>query len=133
MSEVRYDSNVDGLHDKIDRAFFLREEIRMREAEVKEHKRVLREIEEDIMDLLEDQELSKVGTDRATVSMSYSDMPSVDSEHWEDVWHYLMSNGYTEVLRKQLNSSSWNELRKMGIEVPYVTATTVRKLNLRKA
>jgi hypothetical protein len=133
MAESRFDTNVDSLHGKIDRAFYMREDIRIREAELKESKRMLREIEADIMDLLEDQELSKVGTDTATVSMSYSEVPTVDSEHWEDVWAFLMDNGYTECLRKQLNSTPWAELRKIGVEVPYVSATTQRKLNLRKA
>ena len=134
MSEMRYDAEgVTSLHDKIDRAFYLRDEIRRFEAELKEMKAVLRHIEGDIMDLLEDGELSTAGTEKAKVSVSYTEVPSVDPNHWEDVWSFIMENGYTEVLRKQLNSTPWAELRKIGVELPHVTATQQRKLNLRKA
>ena len=134
MSETRYDTeNIDNVESKIDRLFHMREDIRHMEAEVKAIKATYRAIEADVMDLLQDQNLAKIGTELATVSISETDVPSVDPDHWEDVWQFLMDNGYTECLRKQLNSTPWAELRKLGVEVPYVEAATQRKLNLRKA
>lgn len=133
MAEARYDSNVDNVESKINRLYHMREEIRRIEAELKAFKTTFRAIENDILDILQDGNLTKLGTDLATVSMSESKVPTVDPDHWEDVWQFIFDNGYMELMRKQLNSTPWAELHKMGIEVPHVTPTAQRKLNLRKA
>lgn len=121
------------LESQIDSLYFMREQVRDLEEQVKTIKKVMSTLEKDILDTLEDQGLTKMGTNVATVSVSTNLSPTVDPEHWPDVFNYLFANGYIEVLRKQLNSGPWQELLKLGIEVPHVTPFEGKKLNLRKA
>jgi hypothetical protein len=121
------------LEDLINRAFAMRESVRVHEAQGKEMKKILTALENDILDILEDQGVTKMGTSLATVSVSEQLSPTVDPLHWPEVFQYLFDNGYLELIRKQLNSGAWKELLQQGIEVPHVTPFLGRKLNMVKA
>ena len=123
----------DTIEHRIKRLRYLREDIKRLEEEVKALKASKRDLELDVMDHMEEQGVTKLGTDFATVSISETEMPTVDSEHWPEVFAYLFENDYLEVMRRQLNSGAWAELKKMGIDVPHVTTFVNKKLNLRAA
>lgn len=90
-------------------------------------------IEQKIMDKMADQGLLKAGGDKASVSIKEEMVPSVDPEHWEDVWQYLFNNGYTSLLYRRLLGSGWKELVQNGEEIPHVSAQIIKKLNFRNS
>lgn len=119
------------INDKLRRMRFLRDDIRRVEAELKGLKGMFAALQTDVLDDMDAQGLTKISNEYATAFVKEEELPSVDSEHWPDVWRFLFEHGYLEVLRKQLNSTAWRELVKLGIDVPYVSTTTKRSLNLR--
>jgi hypothetical protein len=108
-----------------------REQIRKLEAQLKELKAAQRENELEVMDTLDALGVEGAKTEFATVSISSEEQPTVDPEHWPDVWEYLFNNGYTELLRRQINALPWRALKDLGVEIPHVTPFTQRKLNIR--
>lgn len=110
----------------------LKDQISLAEDNIKRLKERRTAVEHDIMDLLDDQGVTRAGNDMATVSISETEVPNVDSSHWDDVWNFLFENGYTEVLRRQINSKAWANLRAIGVEIPHVTVATLRKLSVTK-
>lgn len=110
----------------------LKDQISLQEDHLKRLKASKTAVEHDIMDLLDDQGVTRAGNDVATVSITESEVPNVDSAHWEDVWTFLFENGYTEVLRRQINSKAWDNLRKIGVDIPHVSVAQVRKLSMTK-
>lgn len=132
MSEAMEEA-VTHMNDDIDALFYTREEVRRLEAELKGLKARQTELEHRVLDKMDAQGLQKAGTDLANVSVSTEEMPTVDPEHWEDVWNFVFENGYLELLRRQINSTSYRELKKLGVEIPYVSDFVKVKLNLRAA
>lgn len=132
MAEAAQTQDVT-IEERIDRLFYLREDIRRLEAEVKALKGMKTTLEHDILDYMEDEGLAKLGSELATVSVSITERPTVDSEQWPEVFRFLFENDLLEVLRKQLNSGPWEELKKQGVEIPHVSTFEDKKLNLRKA
>lgn len=120
------------LDEKINELQQLKDQISLAEDQLKTLKGLKTAVEHDIMDILDDQGVTRAGNDVASVSISETEVPAVDPEHWEDVWQFLFKNGFTELLRRQINSRSWASLRALGVEVPHITATTVRKLSVTK-
>jgi hypothetical protein len=108
-----------------------REQMRLLEAQLKDLKAEQNNDENIIFTALDELGVQKAGGTYGTVSISEEEVPTIDSEHWNDVWDYLFNNGYTELLRKQINATPWKELKNQGVEIPYVSTFTKRKLNLR--
>lgn len=118
------------LDQLISKLSHLKKDIAHLEAEAKALKGTKQKLEYQIMDLLDDYGVTKAGAAGISVAISEDTVPHVDPDHWEEVWDYLFNNGYTELLRKQLNSAPYKELIRLGIEVPHVKSATVRRLNM---
>jgi hypothetical protein len=119
------------MDELINHANALRLQVKNLRAEADALDKSLTKVEGVIMARMDDQGLTTSGTDRATVSISEEVLPQVDPAHWEEVWKHLFENGYTELMRKQLNSTSYRELLALGAEIPFVSPFTKRKLNVR--
>jgi len=119
------------LDQVIDKLKYIRKDLTHLEAEIKAKKAERSFLEQMAMDLLDSQGLTKGGKGATTISISEEIVPHVDKDYWQEVWTYLFSHGYTDLLRKQINSAPFRELITLGEEIPHVTPVTIRKLNMR--
>lgn len=125
MTEQTLDQLIESLRHKTN-------QVRHLESELKALKNERDSVQLQVLDLLDEYGVKKAGTANATVSISEEIVPNVDPEQWEEVWKWAFEHGYTSLLRRQINSTSYRELLALGEEVPHVTPFTKRKLNLRQ-
>lgn len=118
------------LNDKISRMKSLRDTYRMLDADAKALKEEYKLLEEEVIAELVDTEMTKAGNEVASVSLSEEDLPTVDPVQWEELREWIIENDYNELFPKKINSAPWRELVKMGVEIPFVTPYTKRKLSL---
>lgn len=93
----------------------------------------IRYLTEECVVIMQDLGLTKAGTADATMSISYEAVPSVDTEHWDEVREWAVSNGYQQILPRSINAAPWRELRAAGVDVPFTEAYDKLKVSFRKA
>lgn len=77
----------------------------------------LGELKESALELMVEQDLQAVGTDKATYSLRHSTFPMLEDA--ELFFAYAAADNW-DLVRKQVNSAAWKERIEHGIEVPGV-------------
>lgn len=108
----------------------LREEIR----EVNAHKSDLEKKKEDveltIMSLLDEQEVTLMRGQHATISISETENAKV--EDWDEFENYIYNNRALYLLQRRPSNPAYRELVKTDGALPGVVSFTKRTINLRK-
>ena len=121
------------LEERIDEMYALRQEIREWNAVVREMQDQAAFLEEETTSAMADLGLSRAGTEKVTISLSSSIVPSVDPAHWNDIRAWAIENDFQELLPRSLNQTSYRELLEIGIEIPHVQPFEKQKMSVRKA
>ena len=114
---------------KIDQLHNLREQKRQLEEQVKQLQARMAELENDLIEDMDKQGVSKSTGALATVSISSNVRPSVDD--WDAFYAYIHRYKYYHLLERRPSVSGCNELLETKGKIPGVVPFTQRKLNLR--
>ncbi len=114
---------------KIDQLHNLREQKRQLEEQVKQLQAQMAELENDLIEDMDKQGVSKSTGALATVSISSNVRPSVDD--WDAFYAYIHRHKYYHLLERRPSVSGCNELLETKGKIPGVVPFTQRKLNLR--
>ena len=114
---------------KIDQLHNLREQKRRLEEQVKQLQAQMAELENDLIEDMDKQGVSKSTGALATVSISSNIRPSVDD--WDAFYAYIHRHKYYHLLERRPSVSGCNELLETKGKIPGVVPFTQRKLNLR--
>lgn len=114
---------------KIDQLHNLREQKRQLEEQVKQLQAKMAELENDLIEDMDKQGVSKSTGTLATVSISSNVRPSVDD--WDAFYAYIHRHKYYHLLERRPSVSGCNELLETKGKIPGVVPFTQRKLNLR--
>lgn len=114
---------------KIDQLHNLREQKRQLEEQVKQLQARMAELENDLIEDMDKQGVSKSTGALATVSISSNVRPSVDD--WDAFYAYIHRHKYYHLLERRPSVSGCNELLETKGKIPGVVPFTQRKLNLR--
>ncbi len=114
---------------KIDQLHNLREQKRQLEEQVKQLQAQMAELENDLIEDMDKQGVSKSTGALATVSISSNVRPSVDD--WDAFYAYIHRYKYYHLLERRPSVSGCNELLETKGKIPGVVPFTQRKLNLR--
>lgn len=127
MTEIH--SPTGTLGARIDELFFLREQKRQLEADIKELNKEMLAIETDILQRLNECGLTKVSGSKATVSTTQTVVPTV--KNWDDFWEYVKTNDMHYLLTRSCSSPGFRELYNRGESIPGVEPFTKVNLSLR--
>lgn len=114
---------------KIDQLHNLREQKRQLEEQVKQLQAQMAELENDLIEDMDKQGVSKSTGALATVSISSNVRPSVDD--WDAFYAYIHRYKYYHLLERRPSVSGCNELLETKGKIPGIVPFTQRKLNLR--
>jgi hypothetical protein len=121
------------LEDKIDQLYALKREASEWGALATELKDQARELENEVVETMQDAGLKRAGTDTAQISISSQVVPTVDTEHWEELRRWIMENDYQQLFPRSINQAAYRELVNMGIEVPHVDSFDKMKVSVVKS
>jgi hypothetical protein len=125
--------NATELEVKIDKLYALKKESTEWGALATELKDQARELENEVVEIMQDSGLKKAGTDTAQISISSQVVPTVDTEHWEELRVWIMENDYQQLFPRSINQAAYRELANMGIEVPHVESFQKVKVSVTKS
>ncbi len=114
---------------KIDALHALREEKRKIESKLSEKVSEIAALEEELMDQMDAQNITKSTGSKATVSISVSVKPAV--EDWDAFYAYIHRHKYYHLLERRPSVTGCRELFDTKGVIPGVTPFTQRKLNVR--
>lgn len=114
---------------KIDLLHALREQKRALEEQIKQLQAQMAELENDLIEDMDKQGVSKSTGALATVSISSNVRPSVDD--WDAFYAYIHRYKYYHLLERRPSVSGCNELLETKGKIPGVVPFTQRKLNIR--
>lgn len=114
---------------KIDALHALREEKRQLEELLKAKVQEIDLAENDLIELMDQQNITKSTGSKATVSISTSVKPSV--EDWDAFYAYIHRNKYYHLLERRPSVTGCRELFDTKGKIPGVVPFTQRKLNIR--
>lgn len=114
---------------KIDALHVLREDKRMLEEQVKAKAQEIEVAENDLIDQMDAQSITKSTGAKATVSISVSVKPSV--EDWDAFYAYIHRHKFYHLLERRPSVTGCRELFDTKGKVPGVVPFTQRKLNIR--
>ena len=114
---------------KIDALHALREEKRLLEEQVKAKAQEIDLAENDLIEQMDQQNITKSTGSKATVSISTSVKPSV--EDWDAFYAYIHKNKYYHLLERRPSVTGCRELFDTKGKIPGVVPFTQRKLNIR--
>lgn len=114
---------------KIDALHALREEKRKIESKLSEKVSEIAALEEELMDQMDVQNITKSTGSKATVSISVSVKPAV--EDWDAFYAYIHRHKYYHLLERRPSVTGCRELFDTKGVIPGVTPFTQRKLNVR--
>lgn len=115
--------------DKIDALYALREEKRQLEELLKEKANEIALVENDLIEQMDAQNITKSTGSKATVSISTSVKPSV--ENWDAFYAYIHKNKYYHLLERRPSVTGCRELFDTKGSIPGVVPFTQRKLSIR--
>jgi hypothetical protein len=121
------------LNDKIDQLYKLRKECTEWSSLLTDLKEQAKEIEQEVVEAMSDIGLSRAGTTSANISISSQIVPTVDTEHWEELRVWIMANDYQQLFPRSINQAAYRELVNMGIEVPHVDSFDKMKVSVVKS
>lgn len=114
---------------KIDALHALREEKRGLEELLKAKVQEIDLVENDLIEQMDQQNITKSTGSKATVSISVSVKPSV--EDWDAFYAYIHKNKYYHLLERRPSVTGCRELFDHKGAIPGVVPFTQRKLNIR--
>lgn len=114
---------------KIDALHALREEKRQLEELLKAKAQEIDLAENDLIELMDQQNITKSTGSKATVSISTAVKPSV--EDWDAFYAYIHKNKYYHLLERRPSVTGCRELFDTKGKIPGVVPFTQRKLNIR--
>lgn len=114
---------------KIDALHALREEKRQLEELLKAKAQEIDLAENDLIEQMDQQNITKSTGSKATVSISTSVKPSV--EDWDAFYAYIHKNKYYHLLERRPSVTGCRELFDTKGKIPGVVPFTQRKLNIR--
>ena len=114
---------------KIDALHALREEKRQLEELLKAKAQEINLAENDLIEQMDQQNITKSTGSKATVSISTSVKPSV--EDWDAFYAYIHKNKYYHLLERRPSVTGCRELFDHKGAIPGVVPFTQRKLNIR--
>ena len=114
---------------KIDALHALREEKRQLEELLKAKAQEINLVENDLIEQMDQQNITKSTGSKATVSISTSVKPSV--EDWDAFYAYIHKNKYYHLLERRPSVTGCRELFDHKGAIPGVVPFTQRKLNIR--
>lgn len=114
---------------KIDTLHALREEKRLLEEQVKAKAQEIDLAENELIEQMDQQNITKSTGSKATVSISTSVKPSV--EDWDAFYAYIHKNKYYHLLERRPSVTGCRELFDTKGKIPGVVPFTQRKLNIR--
>ena len=114
---------------KIDALHALREDKRQLEELLKAKAQEIDLVENDLIEQMDQQNITKSTGSKATVSISTSVKPSV--EDWDVFYAYIHKNKYYHLLERRPSVTGCRELFDHKGAVPGVVPFTQRKLNIR--
>ena len=114
---------------KIDALHALREEKRQLEELLKAKAQEIDLVEIDLIEQMDQQNITKSTGSKATVSISVSVKPSV--EDWDAFYAYIHKNKYYHLLERRPSVTGCRELFDHKGAIPGVVPFTQRKLNIR--
>ena len=114
---------------KIDALHALREEKRQLEELLKAKAQEIDLVENELIELMDQQNISKSTGTKATVSITTSTKPSV--EDWDAFYAYIHKNKYYHLLERRPSVTGCRELFDHKGAIPGVVPFTQRKLNIR--
>lgn len=113
----------------IDRLHTLKEQKKAMEAVLAAKVTEISECEREIMGMLDDSELDRAGGTLASVSISKSTKPMVES--WQDFYDYIRETGQFQLLDRRPSATGCREIFDAGNHIPGVVPGVFRKLNIR--
>lgn len=114
---------------KIDALHALREDKRQLEELLKAKAQEIDLMENELIELMDQQNISKSTGTKATVSITTSTKPSV--EDWDAFYAYIHKNKYYHLLERRPSVTGCRELFDHKGAIPGVVPFTQRKLNIR--
>ena len=114
---------------KIDVLHALREDKRQLEELLKAKAQEIDLVENELIELMDQQNITKSTGSKATVSISTSVKPSV--EDWDAFYAYIHKNKYYHLLERRPSVTGCRELFDHKGAIPGVVPFTQRKLNIR--
>ena len=114
---------------KIDALHALREDKRQLEELLKAKAQEIDLMENELIELMDQQNISKSTGTKATVSITTSTKPSV--EDWDAFYAYIHKNKYYHLLERRPSVTGCRELFDTKGKIPGVVPFTQRKLNIR--
>ena len=114
---------------KIDVLHALREDKRQLEELLKAKAQEIDLAENELIELMDQQNITKSTGSKATVSISTSVKPSV--EDWDAFYAYIHKNKYYHLLERRPSVTGCRELFDTKGKIPGVVPFTQRKLNIR--
>ena len=114
---------------KIDALHALREEKRQLEELLKAKAQEIDIVENELIEQMDQQNITKSTGSKATVSISVSVKPSV--EDWDAFYAYIHKNKYYHLLERRPSVTGCRELFDHKGAIPGVVPFTQRKLNIR--
>ena len=114
---------------KIDQLHALREQKRAFEEQIKQLSGQMDELENQLIDQMDKEGVTKSTGNAATVSISTSVKPSVDD--WDAFYAYIHRYKYYHLLERRPSVTGCRELLETKGKIPGVVPFTQRKLNIR--
>ena len=114
---------------KIDALHALREEKRQLEELLKAKAQEIDLVENDLIEQMDQQNITKSTGSKATVSITTSVKPSV--EDWDAFYAFIHKNKYYHLLERRPSVTGCRELFDTKGKIPGVVPFTQRKLNIR--
>lgn len=114
---------------KIDQLHALRKQKRALEEQIKQLSGQMDELENQLIDQMDKEGVTKSTGNTATVSISTSVKPSVDD--WDAFYAYIHRYKYYHLLERRPSVTGCRELLETKGKIPGVVPFTQRKLNIR--
>ena len=114
---------------KIDKLHVLREQKRALEEQIKQLSGQMDELENQLIDQMDKEGVTKSTGNAATVSITTSVKPSVDN--WDAFYAYIHRYKYYHLLERRPSVTGCRELLETKGKIPGVVPFTQRKLNIR--
>ena len=114
---------------KIDQLHALREQKRALEEQIRQLSGQMDVLENDLIDQMDKEGVSKSTGNAATVSITASVKPSVDN--WDAFYAYIHRFKYYHLLERRPSVTGCRELLEIKGKIPGVVPFTQRKLNIR--
>lgn len=115
---------------KIDALFALREKYRALNAEIKELKHQMDDLELEIIAQLDSLDLGMAKGRMASVTVTESEVPTATD--WDAIYNFIEENNAPYLLERRISAAAWRELKDAGELLPGTEPFKKRGISLRK-